>query len=85
MLVSSPQPDALSVQLRDAGARIQQTDNGRLQVLGLERATVGDIAASAGIALHELRSIDRSLEDAYEQLVAEEATFSAINPTKGHR
>ncbi|GAA4038635.1 ABC transporter ATP-binding protein [Arthrobacter methylotrophus] len=85
VLVSSPQPDALTVQLRDAGARIQQTDNGRLQVLGLERATVGDIAASAGIALHELRSIDRSLEDAYEQLVAEEATFSAINPTKGHR
>jgi ABC-2 type transport system ATP-binding protein len=85
VLVSSPAPDALTVQLQEAGARIQQTDNGQLQVLGLERATIGDIAASAGIALHELRSIDGSLEEAYEQLVADEATFSASNPAKGQR
>lgn len=83
VLVSSPHSDALTVQLQDAGARIKQTDSGQLQVLGLERATIGDIAAGAGIALHELRSIDGSLERAYEQLVADEASFSAINPAKG--
>jgi ABC-2 type transport system ATP-binding protein len=59
---------ALAGALDAAGFGAQRGSDGRLVVPGAEPAAVGAVAASAGIALTDLRPLQRGLEDLFFQL-----------------
>jgi ABC-2 type transport system ATP-binding protein len=47
--------------------------------VGLTAAQIGDAAASAGIALHELTPINASLEEAYMELTQNDVEYHATS------
>jgi ABC-type multidrug transport system ATPase subunit len=55
--VRSPQAARLAAALETEGARLAQAGPGALQVRGLDRARIGELAHVAGICLHELTEI----------------------------
>lgn len=67
--VVSPQADRLAVVLESTGGEIMPALGGGLDVGGLTAAEIGDAAAAAGIALHELTPRRGSLEEAFLDLV----------------
>jgi ABC-2 type transport system ATP-binding protein len=81
--VKSPKLDVLGPALLDHGAQLQKTDDGALEVAGLSAAAVGDLAASLGLALHELTPQTASLEEAFMELTHDAVEFqvadSAVN------
>lgn len=56
------------------------TEVGVLEVRGLSSDEIGDRAAAAGIALHELTPIRASLEEAFMDLTHESVEFRATVP-----
>jgi len=52
--VRSPRTEELATLLAARGASVSGAEDASLTVTGLEAAAIGDIAAGAGIALHEL-------------------------------
>ena len=63
----SPQAERLEALLRASGAAVNRLDTA-LAVRGPSAATVGDLAAANGIALHELLTEQASLEDLFLQI-----------------
>ena len=65
--VTSPDAPALAATLLDTFSDIRMTPAGddAFVVAGVTAADIGDIAAEAGIVLHELRTITSTLEAAY--------------------
>jgi ABC-2 type transport system ATP-binding protein len=63
--VRTPQPERLAALLRDHGATVDSTEDDALAVTGMAAATVGELAASQGIVLHELLTRQPSLEEAF--------------------
>lgn len=63
--VNTPEPQALTRILTDAGASVHAAAEGRLVVRGLPIAEIGDRACAAGIALHELAPDADSLEELF--------------------
>jgi len=55
--VRSPQAARLAAALETEGARLAPAGPGALQVRGLDRARIGELAHGAGICLHELSEI----------------------------
>ncbi|NUP52706.1 MAG: ATP-binding cassette domain-containing protein [Catenulispora sp.] len=55
--VRSPQAARLAAALETEGARLSAAGPGALQVRGLDRARIGEVAHLAGICLHELSEI----------------------------
>jgi ABC-type multidrug transport system ATPase subunit len=55
--VRSPQAARLAAALETEGARLSTAGPGALQVRGLDRARIGEVAHVAGICLHELSEI----------------------------
>jgi ABC-2 type transport system ATP-binding protein len=78
--VRTPRPDDLSAVLERAGATIAGGD-GLLTVTGLDAAQIGDLAAGAQIAVHELTPERASLEDAFFALTDDSVDFRAGNST----
>ena len=76
VVVRTSSAHALAEQLRARGATVT-SDADSLVVDGLVVETVGEIAAAAGIALHELRTRTATLEDAYLALTRESVEFRA--------
>jgi ABC-2 type transport system ATP-binding protein len=74
--VRSPQAARLARLLRDAGARVRGHDDA-LYVSETDCATVGDLAARHGIAVHELSAQTASLEAAFMELTRESTDFRA--------
>lgn len=72
VLVRSPDAAALVGPLRDAGASVEEADDGGLHVAELAAAAVGDLAFQAGVPVHELRDVTVSLEDAFVDLTGGE-------------
>lgn len=68
VIVRSPRLNEFADVLTRAKAGFSIED-GSIRVTGVSAADVGDLAAHVGIPLHELRSAEGSLEDAYRQLV----------------
>ena len=66
--VRSPQLTALADALRASGGRIDQGEDGALEVHGLTQEQVGEIAAAQQLVLHELTPMQVSLEDAFMSL-----------------
>ncbi|MGG7510448.1 ABC transporter ATP-binding protein [Plantibacter sp. YIM 135249] len=76
VIVRSPRLKEFADVLQRAGAGFSVED-GTIRVSGASAADVGDLAAHVGIPLHELRSSERSLEDAYRQLVGDSIEHGA--------
>jgi ABC-2 type transport system ATP-binding protein len=80
--VQSPQASALAQLLEARGAGVTQAGDDALAVTGLDRATVGDIAAAGGLVLHELALHEPSLETAYMQLTHDATDYRATTPAR---
>ena len=66
-------PDAgLPGVLSRAGASVTSVADGMFEVSGLETARIGDLAAEAGLRLHELTPLTSSLEAAFFDLIESE-------------
>ena len=75
--VRSPDADALARLLRDAGTTVNSTQAGAIEVVGRTSEEIGEVAAGAGIILHQLTTLQSSLEDAYLQLTSGEVEYSS--------
>jgi len=75
VLVRSPELERLRTTLSAPDVTFVAVENGALEVHGLTAAQVGDAAAAAGIALHELTPQQASLEEAFMELTREELEF----------
>jgi ABC-2 type transport system ATP-binding protein len=75
VLVRSPELDRLRQALSAPEVTFVVAEGGGLEVHGLTAEQVGDAAASAGIALHELTPQQASLEEAFMELTREELEF----------
>jgi ABC-2 type transport system ATP-binding protein len=73
--VRSPFSGDLVAMLSRTGASVTPTGPDTLEVRGRTAAEVGDTAAAAGVPIHELTPVERSLEDAYLQLTADEVEY----------
>jgi ABC-2 type transport system ATP-binding protein len=81
VLVRSPQAAELRDVLASPTVSITSGDQrGLLEVTGLTAAEVGDAAAAAGIALHELVAQQASLEEAFMELTREDIEYRAVAP-----
>ena len=80
VLVRTEQADRL-LPLLDAASSVDRTENGVLEVSGLDCSAIGDIAAAHGIALHELSPQMASLEEAFMELTHDSVDYSADVPT----
>jgi ABC-2 type transport system ATP-binding protein len=79
--VSTPQRQSLTAVAAAAGATIRDDGSGKLVVLGMTAAQVGDLAFENGIRLHELAPENASLEEAFMELTASSVEFQAGLPT----
>ena len=76
VLVRSPEAERLRSALAGPGVSIVAADRGALEVHGLTAEQVGDTAAAAGVALHELTPHQASLEEAFMNLTRDDVEFA---------
>jgi ABC-2 type transport system ATP-binding protein len=81
VLVRSPQATQLRRLLNRNGVTATSSEPGLLEVQGLEAADIGDRAAAAGIALHELTPHAASLEEAFLELTRDAVDYHGTTPT----
>ncbi len=74
-----------AVHLRDrlvaAGGVVSHDGGHGLEVTGLDQVVVGDVAAAAGATVHELRTQQPSLEEAFMELTRDSVEYSATSTT----
>ncbi|HWR84581.1 MAG TPA: ATP-binding cassette domain-containing protein [Rhodoglobus sp.] len=73
--VRSPQGEHLARLLASDEVTVTPAPDGLLQVSGLPASRIGDLAARAGIALHELTPVSASLEEAYMELTQDDVEY----------
>jgi ABC-2 type transport system ATP-binding protein len=73
--VRSPEPRKLKAALAASGADVEAGPDGAFIVTGLECSAVGDLAAAAGVGLHELVAETASLEQAYLELTQDSVEY----------
>jgi ABC-2 type transport system ATP-binding protein len=78
--VRTPDPTALSAVLAGQGASVSLDDAGSLTVTGLSAASIGELAFSHRIMLHELATHSASLEEAFMELTAASVEYLAGEP-----
>ncbi|XVV03765.1 ABC transporter ATP-binding protein [Actinosynnema sp. CA-248983] len=78
----SPHADKLGAMLVDKGFTVREGEDGALTVSGATSDQVGDIAASAGVVLHELSPQRGSLEEAFMQLTGDSVEYHAAETGK---
>ena len=72
VVVRTPDAAGLTLAVRNAGGTVQDGADGTLSIRGIPIERVGELAASAGIVLHELRRETATLEQAFLALTAPE-------------
>ncbi len=77
VLVRSPQANELATKLKAVGAVVVDESSDAIAVTGLEAATIADLAAGLGIAVHELSPRHASLERAYLDITRDSIEFKA--------
>jgi ABC-2 type transport system ATP-binding protein len=77
VVVRSPELERLRDELSGPEVTFADAERGALEVHGLTAEQVGDAAAAAGIALHELSPQQASLEEAFMNLTRDELEFAA--------
>ena len=75
--VRSPQMDRLRDLVVAAGGSIGGSDDGAVDVAGLDAAAIGELAASNGVVLHELTPKRASLEEAFMELTRDSVEYHA--------
>jgi ABC-2 type transport system ATP-binding protein len=75
VFVRSPDLTRLRDELAGEGVSFADRERGALEVRGLTAEQVGDTAAGAGIALHELTPQQASLEEAFMNITKDEVEF----------
>lgn len=86
--VRGPEPDrlrALARRLAVEGACVRWSAPTVMVVTGHTAERVGDVAHELRVALHELRAVETSLEDAYVELVGGSVEFSGRRDGSGGR
>jgi ABC-2 type transport system ATP-binding protein len=78
--VSTPDRSVFTAVVAASGATIRDDGDGKLVVLGLSPAQVGDLAYEHNIRLHELAPAHASLEQAFMELTAASVEFQAGLP-----
>jgi ABC-2 type transport system ATP-binding protein len=73
--VASPRGADLAALLRSRGAVTVPDAGERFDVTGLDAPAIGDAAAAAGIALHELTTVGSSLEEVYMSMTADDVEY----------
>jgi ABC-2 type transport system ATP-binding protein len=76
VVVRSPEIELLRAALAGPDVTFLPADRGALEVHGLTAAQVGEAAAKARIALHELTPQQASLEEAFMNLTRDEVEFA---------
>jgi ABC-2 type transport system ATP-binding protein len=80
VLVRTPNVAELTKLLGNPDVTITPLANGGVDVVGLTAAQIGDAAAAARIALHELTPHEASLEEAFMELTRGDLEFVADGP-----
>ncbi|MBW4715537.1 ABC transporter ATP-binding protein [Saccharothrix obliqua] len=80
--VRSPHADKLGALLVDKGFTVREDTDTSLTVSGATSDQIGDIAASAGVVLHELSPQRGSLEEAFMQLTGDSVEYHAAETGK---
>jgi ABC-2 type transport system ATP-binding protein len=86
--VTSPDAARLQSLLAGPGVTTSSQTLGTLVVQGVPASTVGEVAAAAGVVLHELVNIAPSLEEAFMELTRDQVQFrgsadsTTANPTR---
>jgi ABC-2 type transport system ATP-binding protein len=73
--VASPRGAELAALLTGHGGAAGPVADGRFDVTGLTAPQIGDAAAAAGIALHELTTVGSSLEEVYMSMTADDVEY----------
>jgi ABC-2 type transport system ATP-binding protein len=76
--VRSPHATRLRELLLDDGVTVTSAEPGVLEVGGLPASEIGDRAAAAGLALHELSAHQASLEAAFMDMTRDAVEYEAI-------
>ncbi|MEU8654510.1 ATP-binding cassette domain-containing protein [Streptomyces sp. NPDC048737] len=83
VLVRTPDGAQLAELLERRGATVTRTDEGDLDVTGLEAPRIAELAAADGLVLHELSTRRGSLEEAFMELTKDAVEYDAGVPTAG--
>jgi ABC-2 type transport system ATP-binding protein len=73
--VRSPRAAELAGLLAGPDVTVESAEAGVLLVRGVPTEVIGDRAATAGIALHELTAVQASLEEAFMALTADDREY----------
>ncbi|HEX6472459.1 MAG TPA: ATP-binding cassette domain-containing protein [Streptosporangiaceae bacterium] len=77
VLVRSPDADRLAEAVAIEGGKVTPTGPGELRVANMEAPRIGELAAGAGVVLHELTPQRGSLEEAFMELTRESVEYMA--------
>ncbi|MEV6159119.1 ATP-binding cassette domain-containing protein [Nonomuraea sp. NPDC052129] len=77
VVVRTPHAADLSARLSMAGITVERLEENQLVATGVAIERIGDLAHDAGIRLHELRTREASLEQAYQELTASSVEYGA--------
>jgi ABC-2 type transport system ATP-binding protein len=80
--VRSPQGDGLAERLRQAGAAVRPAPDGEFDVVGMDSAAIGELAAANGFVLHQLATQRPSLEEAFMELTRDTVEYHATEAAK---
>jgi ABC-2 type transport system ATP-binding protein len=75
--VVSPEPDRLRAVLTGAGATVSTDTDGALRVVGIDNVTIAELAARAGVLVHELTPQRASLEATFMELTYDSVEYRA--------
>ena len=73
--VRSPHASQLADLLAGPDVSIMRAESGVLEVTGLDASGIGDLAAEHSLAIHELTTLNASLEEAYMALTADAVEY----------
>ncbi|WP_426623851.1 ATP-binding cassette domain-containing protein [Leifsonia sp. McL0607] len=73
--VRTPEVERFASAIAGADITVTSVEAQLVEVSGLSAAQIGDAAAAAGIALHELTPLSASLEEAYLELTQDEVEY----------
>ena len=68
---------ALAERLRQAGATVRPAPEGEFDVVGMDSAAIGELAAANGFVLHQLATQRASLEEAFMEVTHDTVEYHA--------
>jgi ABC-2 type transport system ATP-binding protein len=78
--VRTPRPERLSEVLRSRGVSVVREADGSLSIVGARAGEIADVAAAAGIPVHELTPEQSSLEDVFFDLTRASVAYRGSDP-----